>query len=44
MSARDLFHEAVKRGLQKEQWLITDDPLEIKLEEVLLKIDLGAKD
>lgn len=43
MSARDLFHEAVKRGLQKEQWVITDDPLEIKLEEVLLKIDLGAE-
>ncbi len=43
MSARDLFHEAVKNALQKEQWLITDDPLEIKFEEVTLKIDLGAE-
>ena len=43
MSARDLFHEAVKNALQKEEWLITDDPLEIKFEEVTLKIDLGAE-
>ena len=43
MSARDLFHEAVKRGLQKEHWVITDDPLEMELDEVTLKIDLGAE-
>ncbi|MEB3181352.1 MAG: XisH family protein [Nostocaceae cyanobacterium] len=43
MSARDLFHEAVKRGLQKQQWVITHDPLEVELEEVTLKIDLGAE-
>ncbi len=43
MSAKDLFHEAVKNGLQKEEWLITDDPLEIVFEEVTLKIDLGAE-
>jgi hypothetical protein len=23
MSAKDRFHEAVKKGLQKEQWVIT---------------------
>lgn len=42
MSARDLFHEAVKNALKKEEWVITHDPLEIQFEEVKLKIDLGA--
>ncbi|MDZ8257775.1 XisH family protein [Nostoc sp. ChiQUE01b] len=44
MSAKDLFHEAVKKGLQKQQWIITDDPLRIefsKQDEV--RIDLGAE-
>lgn len=44
MSAKDLFHEAVKKGLQKEQWIITHDPLRIefgKQDEV--RIDLGAE-
>jgi hypothetical protein len=44
MSARDLFHKAVKNALQKEDWIVTDDPLEIEFEEVTLKIDLGASD
>jgi hypothetical protein len=26
VSAKDIFHEAVKQALQKEQWVITDDP------------------
>lgn len=43
MSARDLFHEAVKNALQKQNWIVTDDPLEIEFEEVTLKIDLGAE-
>ncbi|MBW4566296.1 MAG: XisH family protein [Mojavia pulchra JT2-VF2] len=43
MSARDLFHKAVKNALQKENWIVTDDPLEIEFEEVTLKIDLGAE-
>jgi CRISPR/Cas system-associated exonuclease Cas4 (RecB family) len=43
MSARDLFHQAVKRGLQKEEWVVTHDPLELELEEVSVKIDLGAE-
>ena len=29
MSAKDHFHEAVKEALQKEQWMITDDPLKV---------------
>ncbi|MBD2677200.1 MULTISPECIES: XisH family protein [Nostoc] len=43
MSARDLFHEAVKNALQKENWIVTDDPLKIEFEEVTFKIDLGAQ-
>ncbi|MCC5660240.1 XisH family protein [Nostoc sp. XA010] len=27
--AKDVFHYAVKKGLEKESWLITDDPLRI---------------
>lgn len=43
MSARDLFHEAVKHGLEKEQWHISHDPLELEWEEVKVKIDLAAE-
>jgi hypothetical protein len=43
MTAKDIFHDAVRRGLEKDQWIITDDPLELELEEVTVKIDLGAE-
>ncbi|MBW4680596.1 MAG: XisH family protein [Microcoleus vaginatus WJT46-NPBG5] len=43
MSAKDLFHEAVKRGLEKDQWRISSDPLELGWEEVKVKIDLAAE-
>ncbi len=44
MSAKDRFHEAVKKGLQKEQWVITHDPLRIDFgEEDEVRIDLGAE-
>lgn len=43
MAAKDLFHEAVRRGLEKDQWTITDDPLELEWEEVKVKIDLAAE-
>jgi hypothetical protein len=41
--AKDLFHDAVKRGLEKDQWTITNDPLELELEEITVKIDLAAE-
>ncbi|MBN4006892.1 MAG: hypothetical protein HWQ58_36275 [Nostoc sp. LPT] len=34
MSAKDIFHESVKKALQKEQWIITSDPLKFKFGEV----------
>ncbi|WP_413174398.1 XisH family protein [Anabaena azotica] len=44
MSAKDKFHEAVKKGLQKEQWLITHDPLRVDFgEKDEVRIDLGAE-
>ncbi len=43
MSAKDKLHYAVKRGLEKEQWIITQDPLTIKFEDKdLVEIDLAA--
>lgn len=43
MSTRDIFHNAVKRGLEKDQWQISSDPLELEWEEVKVKIDLAAE-
>ena len=40
--AKDLFHDAVKQALLKEQWVITADPLIIRIEGVKLEIDLAA--
>ncbi len=43
MPAKDSFHDAVKRGLQKENWTITDDPLSLKFGDTRIYIDLGAE-
>ncbi|MBD1836939.1 XisH family protein [Coleofasciculus sp. FACHB-64] len=43
MAAKDLFHNAVKQALLKEQWTITADPLTIKIEGVKFEIDLAAE-
>lgn len=43
MSAKDIFHEAVKRALVKQQWVITDDPLKFKFGNVNFRIDLAAE-
>jgi hypothetical protein len=43
MAAKDLFHNAVKQALLKEQWVITADPLTIKIEGVRFEIDLAAE-
>jgi XisH protein len=41
--AKDLFHYAVRQALIKEQWVITADPLIIRIEGVKLEIDLAAE-
>lgn len=43
MPARDIFHNAVKNALQKEQWIITHDPLSLDIGGVEMYIDLGAE-
>jgi hypothetical protein len=43
MSAKDLFHKAVKNALIKAQWDVKDDPLVIQFGGVDLRIDLGAE-
>lgn len=43
MAAKDLFHDAVKQALIKEDWVITADPLIIKIEGVKLEMDLAAE-
>lgn len=43
MAAKDLFHEAVKHALEKEQWVITDDPLRFKFGNVNFRVDLAAE-
>lgn len=42
MSARDIFHNAVKNALGKEGWSITADPLKLQWGEVELFVDLAA--
>jgi hypothetical protein len=41
---RDLFHQAVKNALQKENWRITDDPLHLEMGSFDYYIDLGAEE
>ncbi|MBE9008999.1 XisH family protein [Pseudanabaenaceae cyanobacterium LEGE 13415] len=43
MSARDIFHEAVKASLENDGWTITHDPLTLDLADGQLQIDLGAE-
>lgn len=41
--AKDLYHDQVKVALQKEGWLITHDPYEIRVGGVEMYIDLAAE-
>jgi len=43
MPAKDIYHEVVKQALQKDGWIITDDPLSIKYGTLQFYIDLGAE-
>ncbi|MGQ4649240.1 element excision factor XisH family protein [Lyngbya aestuarii] len=41
--AKDLFHDAVRRALEKEGWIITDDPFFLRFGGIEMYIDLGAE-
>lgn len=43
MSAKDIYHETVKRALQKDGWTITHDPFPLQIGRKRLSADLGAE-
>lgn len=43
MPAKDIYHEQVKSALIKDGWIITHDPLLIRLTKKKLYVDLGAE-
>jgi hypothetical protein len=43
MPAKDIFHDAVKSGLEKEGWTITADPLWLQVENSEAYVDLAAE-
>lgn len=43
MTARDLFHEALKTGLVKEGWTVTHDPFKLNFGFTTAFVDLGAE-
>lgn len=43
MSALNVFHEVVKRALQKDGWQITHDQFSISVSGVNISIDLAAQ-
>jgi hypothetical protein len=43
MTAKDIFHSTVRNALEKEDWIITTDPLFIRSLGVELYIDLAAE-
>ena len=43
MPAKDIFHDCVKHALIKDGWIVTDDPLSLKIGKKDLFIDLGAE-
>lgn len=43
MPAKDIFHNKVRRALEKEGWTITEDPYRLKWELTTLYVDLAAE-
>ena len=43
MARKDIYHDVVKRALQKDGWTITHDPYLLRLGGKRLEIDLGAE-
>jgi hypothetical protein len=43
MARRDIYHDTVKRALQKDGWTITHDPFPLQIGKKRLSADLGAE-
>lgn len=41
--AKDIYHDTVRTALEKDNWIITDDPLTLKVGRRDLFLDLGAE-
>lgn len=41
--AKDIYHDTVRTALEKDNWIITDDPLTLKVGRRDLFVDLGAE-
>jgi len=40
---KDRFHDVVKTALEKDGWIITADPYEVKIDNIDFEIDLAAE-
>ncbi len=43
MAAKDIYHNVVKIALEKDGWIITDDPLRLTIGSRSVYVDLGAE-
>jgi hypothetical protein len=43
MPRRDIYHDGVKIALEKDGWTVTDDPLQVIVEDSTIYIDLGIE-
>jgi hypothetical protein len=43
MSAKDVYHDATRRALEKDGWTITHDPLIVTVGGTDLEVDIGAE-
>jgi len=43
MAAKDIYHDTVKKALEKDGWIITKDPLKLTVGSRSLYVDLGAE-
>ncbi len=41
--AKDIFHQALRKALEDDGWLITEDPYRIKVMDTNYEVDLGAE-
>jgi XisH protein len=41
--AKDIYHDSVRIALEKDGWMITDDPFIFRLDRVSFRMDLGAE-
>ncbi|MBC8143120.1 MAG: fatty-acid synthase [Armatimonadetes bacterium] len=41
--AKDIYHDTVRRALEADGWIITEDPLKLQLGEQSVYVDLGTE-